>query len=696
MSLFSPYYSLEKKTLLKRIQWKSFTVSGREVKAPDFWSETAVKIAADKYLKNNESSILQLVDRVVSAIAGSAIQQKYIGQKNLVAFQIELKTILLYQKAFFNSPVWFNVGLFESYKKNGDGFCFAFDFKTGKIKKQMGSLVRPQSSACFIQSISDDLESIMSLATKEARLFKYGSGSGCNFSKLRSYHEPLSGGGKSSGLISFLEVFDKVAGSIKSGGTTRRAAKMVCLNVSHPEIEEFIGWKAHEEKKAFALMKAGFTSGFEGESYRTVSGQNANNSIQVTDQFMQSVKDNGELDLIFPSSGKKYKSVSAKDLFKKIAIAAHACADPGLQFYDQINKWHMCKNTEDIVASNPCSEFVFLNETACNLVSINLKKFSYPDFNLEEFQHVVQMMILCQDILVDMSGYPSAEIAEKTHDYRPLGIGLTGVGAFLMQNAIAYNSHQGRTVMAGLSSLLTSEAYLQSQRLAKSKKPFVGLKKNKKSAKQVLSMHAKAQKDIEWSLLPPQWLDQSHSNWETVLSGFAKYGVRNAQVSVMAPAGTIGLVMDSETTGVEPEFALIKVKQLVGGGYIKSTCLSITPALQKLKYPEEEIKKIEDDLLQKGFSARLRSEHRQIFSTAGEISPTDHLKMMAAIQPFISGAISKTVNVDNKTTVEEIEKIYFEAWQLGLKSVAIYRDGSKLEQPMKAQSFTDFQCFDCG
>ena len=359
MSLFSPYYSLQKKTLLKQILWKSFSVNGKEVNAPDFWSETAVKIATDKYLKNNENSILQLVERVVSAISKSAVQQKYITAKNRAAFEVELKTILLYQKAFFNSPVWFNVGLYDSYKKEGDGFCYAFDFKTGKIKKQIGSLVRPQSSACFIQSITDDLESIMSLATKEARLFKYGSGSGCNYSKLRSYHEPLSGGGKSSGLISFLEVFDKVAGSIKSGGTTRRAAKMVCLNVSHPEIEEFISWKSQEEKKALALMKAGFTSGFEGESYRTVSGQNANNSIQVTDQFMRSVQNGGELDLIFPSTGKKFKSVPAKDLFKKIAVAAHACADPGLQFYDQINKWHMCKQTAAIEASNPLQRICF-------------------------------------------------------------------------------------------------------------------------------------------------------------------------------------------------------------------------------------------------------------------------------------------------------------------------------------------------
>ena len=701
----SNYFTADRPDPLKAIQWRKFDCqindfTGRiffemkQVEAPDFWSRLAVDIAASKYFRKkgvpksgSEKSVRAMIIRVVKAIVAAGIDQKYFSKKEAAIFAAELTDILIHQRAFFNSPVWFNCGLFQSYKINGDGPLWVWNSKTKKIFEQKSSYKNPQVSACFIQSIHDSMEGIFDLAKTEAMLFKYGSGSGTNFSSLRSKYENLEGGGTSSGLISFLEVLDKGAGAVKSGGTTRRAAKMVILNVDHPEIEEFVKWKSFEEKKAKALIEAGFEGSFEGEAYRTISGQNANNSVRVTDQFMKAVE-KGELwSLRARTSDKVTKTINAKDLWKEITESAWACADPGLQFHNTIQKWHTCASTAPINASNPCSEYMFLDDSACNLSSINLLRFlnEKNEFDLAAYVHTARMMLIAQEILVDFAGYPTEKIAQNSHDFRPLGLGFCGLGAFLMSQAIPYDSETARAWAGSLSAILTGVAYKTSSQIAKVKTPFTGFKKNKSTMLKVMKQHQRNLNKIKWPLLPQQLKTFSEDVWNDVQIMGQKYGFRNSQTTVMAPTGTIGLVMDCDTTGVEPEFSLVKFKKMAGGGDIKIISTSFLRALKVLHYNDNKISLIEKYVTEKGTlqgCPEIKSGHLKVFDCAMDIVPHAHLQMMAAIQPFISGAISKTVNMPMDCSATDISEIYQQAWSLGLKAIAIYRDGSKASQPL--------------
>jgi ribonucleoside-diphosphate reductase alpha chain len=697
--------------------------SMQDVEAPEGWSQLAIDIAASKYFRKSgipktktEKSLRQLVHRVVNAITLTGLKQKnyFRSKKEADTFAKELTYILLSQRAAFNSPVWFNAGLWESYKITSPSEHFAWD---KKVKKTENAYEHPQCSACFIQSVDDSLESIFELAKTEAKLFKYGSGTGTNFSKLRSKYEPLHSGGHSSGLISFLEVLDRGAGAIKSGGTTRRAAKMVVVDIDHPEVLDFIEWKMHEEHKAHLLIQAGLSPDFEGEAYRTVSGQNANNSVRITDQFMKAVLEKKPWKLKARVDGKVLRELPAPDVWHKITHSAWVCADPGVQFHDVINKWHTCPKTDIIHSSNPCSEYMFLDDSACNLASINLVKFLNDDgtFDFEAFIHTARTLFVAQEILVDYSSYPTEKIAQNSHDYRPLGLGFANLGSLLMRKGLAYDSEEGRAWAGAITSLMTGVAYLTSSELARAKGAFVGFKKNKSSMLKVMKMHESALSNIAWKFLP-QGLDKAVRNlWKGVVYNGTKHGFRNAQATVIAPTGTIGLLMDCDTTGIEPDFSLVKYKKLVGGGEIQIVNQSVAPALKVLKYSDEDIEKILKHIQDNGTlrgNSLIRAEDLPVFdcasATPGErvLSPEGHVHMMAAVQPFISGAISKTVNMPNSASSEDISKIYFMAWKLGLKAVAVYRDGSKQSQPLNVGKKEKWQpaagpdfvmkCPDCG
>ena len=681
----------------------------KNIKSPSDWSQTAVDIAASKYFRKSikkENSIYQLVDRVCLGLA-SAVQQSKIFKtpKEIKNFIQDIKNALLNQQAAFNSPVWFNCGLSEAYNLKSKSQHYAWDTKKNKIVLISDAYKNPQCSACFIQSVDDNLESIFNLVQNEAKLFKYGSGSGTNFSNLRSKYEKLNSGGTSSGLISFLEVLDKSAGAVKSGGTTRRAAKMVCVDIDHPEILDFIEWKKNEERKAKKLIKAGYSSDLDGEAYRTVSGQNANNSVRISDRFMKAVEQNKMWELRERNSKKIVRKISASEIWQKICESAWECADPGVQFNDTINKMHTCSVTDQIYASNPCSEYMFLNDSACNLASIRLTKYLRSDgeFDINAFLETIKIFISAQEALVDYASYPTELIAQNSHDYRPLGLGFADLGSLLMQLGLAYDSDQGRAYAAALSALMTGRAYLESAHLAKKIKPFAGYKKNKSSMLKVISSHQKSLKNIDWKLLPAEFQIICEDIWCDVLIFGNKYGFRNAQVTVIAPTGTIGLVMDCDTTGIEPDYALIKNKKLSGGGSLKIVNQSVLIALKNLKYTDIEIKEIISEIETKNSvknAKKLKSEHMKIFETAtGDlpIRPDGHLLMMAAVQPFISGAISKTVNMPAESTIDDISKIYKMAWRLKLKSVAIYRDGSKFAQPLSGSMKNEFPaCTECG
>ena len=679
--------------------------SMKNVEAPEGWSQLAIDIAASKYFRKSgvpgskngaEHSVRHMLERVVDAIANEGLKQKYFdSKKQSKIFRKELVFILLSQKASFNSPVWFNCGLFQSYKIRGESTQWVWNEKLKRVREQKGAYVRPQVSACFIQSVDDNLDSIFDLLKNEAKIFKYGSGSGTNFSKLRSKYEELSSGGTSSGLISFLEVLDKGAGAIKSGGTTRRAAKMVCLDVDHPEILDFIEWKKKEEEKAQRLIASGLSADFEGPAYKTVSGQNANNSVRVTDEFMKRTTSGGDWTLRSRVSGKVLQKIKASEIWDKIAESAWVCADPGMQFHDTIQKWHTCPQTDAIHASNPCSEYMFLDDSACNLASLNLIKFlsEESEFDWESYRHTARVMFMAQEILVDFASYPTKKIAENSHNYRPLGLGFAGLGACLMRMGLPYDSNQGRAWAGALTALLHGEACLLSSEIAKKKKPFAGFKKNRTSMLAVMKKHQEALKNISCNFLPDHAQHEAQSLWNEVLFLGKKYGYRNAQASVMAPTGTIGLVMDCDTTGVEPEFSLVKYKKLVGGGRLRIVSQSVEMALKKLGYTGKqsvEILKYIDEHSGIEGAPHIRSEHLSIFDGAQKngvygkriLSADAHLKMMAAIQPFLSGAISKTVNLSSEATIEDIKEVYRKAWELGLKAVAIYRDSSKLSQPL--------------
>lgn len=718
------YFAPDRKSPFRNVKWKSFDsliqntqgqviFSQKKVKAPDFWSQMAVDIAASKYLRRpygkfkGESSIEDLISRVTSAIRKAGLQQKVFSSTTTSKkYEQELQYILLHQMAAFNSPVWFNCGLSEAYNLKSPAENFYFDLKTKKITPGQDGFLHPQCSACFIQSVDDSLLGIFDLVKQEAKLFKYGSGSGSNFSILRGKNEKISSGGTSSGLMSFLEVFDKAAGVIKSGGTTRRAAKMVVVDVDHPEIEEFIDWKVQEEKKVQTLVAGGYSADFDGEAYHTVSGQNSNNSIRLTAEFMRAVESDAPWILRNRSDKKIYKSVSARALWQKMTTAAWQVADPGLHFSDHINAWHTCSASGPIRSSNPCSEFVFLDDTACNLASINLLKFLKEDgrFDFEAYRHTVRVLITAQEILVDYSSYPTQKIAQNSHDFRPLGLGFANLGALVMSMGLAYDSFEARTLASVLSAILTGESYLRSAELAGQLGSFKGFQKNRKPFLKVIGQHSAAVFQLAKQIrkIPAQQADvlaQYLENlWVQTQQLGEKNGFRNAQVSVIAPTGTIAFLMDCDTTGIEPDFSLIKFKKLVGGGTLKIVNHSVTRALKNLNYTKMQIEQITSSL-EKGQGLPthvLKAEHFSIFDCAlaesqskRQISLDGHLLMMAAVQPFISGAISKTVNLAADCTIQDVSEVYWKAWKLGLKAITIYRDQSKMSQPLNQKKSVD-------
>ncbi|HEX7477069.1 MAG TPA: vitamin B12-dependent ribonucleotide reductase [Polyangiales bacterium] len=781
-----------------------FELRGAEI--PKEWSQLASDIAISKYFrkaglngdpKRGERSARELVYRVAHTIreAGERLGGYFTSATDAETFEAELSYLLIHQHAAFNSPVWFNCGLYQRYGITGSGGNFAWSPETNAIYETENAYQAPQCSACFIQKVDDDLMKIYDLVKNEARLFKYGSGTGSNFSAIRGHQEKLSGGGTSSGLMSFLEVLDRAAGATKSGGTTRRAAKMVCLDMDHPEIVDFIQWKMKEERKARALIESGYSSDFNGDAYHTVSGQNSNNSIRVTDAFMRAVEEDGEWRTYFRTTGQVANTYKARDLWKMIAESAWGCADPGLQYDTTINDWHTCSSTDRINASNPCSEYMFLDDSACNLSSINLTKYldDKGHFDVEAYRHTVRILIQAQEILVDYSAYPTQTIAQNSHDYRPLGLGYANLGTLLMRLGFAYDSAAGRAMCGALTAIMTGEAYRASAEIAAAKGPFPGYEKNRQPMLRVMNKHRAAVGEIgrragyasENELeIPDELVAAAKQCWDEAISLGERNGYRNAQATVLAPTGTIGLLMDCDTTGIEPDFALVKFKKLAGGGYFKIVNQSVPGALRNLGYSELELSEIvayvsgtntftgaphasRQWLLGKGLNEKeiakaeaalpgvfhvsqalavwvigepvmkrlgiapeeykatgfsllsklgltsqqidelndcvigrmtiegaphLRAEHLPVFDCANRcgnigqrfLLPMSHVRMMGAAQPFLSGAISKTVNLPNEATIEEIEEIYLEGWKLGLKAVALYRDGCKSSQPLSA------------
>lgn len=804
-----------------------------DIEVPKLWSKVASDVLISKYLRKNgvpqfdrfgnkmldkngspvigaEKSVKQVVSRMAYCWRFWGEKYHYFATKaDAQAFEDEIKFMLINQYGSPNSPQWFNTGLALAYNISGpaQGHWYA-DPKTGELKLSEDAYTHPQPHACFIQSVKDDLVNqggIFDLITREARIFKYGSGSGSNFSTLRGVGEPLSGGGKSSGLMSWLQIFDKAAGSIKSGGTTRRASKMVVLNVDHPDIEEFVDWKFHEEQKAAALIAAGYTEGIDGEAYLTVSGQNSNNSIRVSDDFMEAVVNDGEWHLRWRTNPENIsKTLKAKELWKKVANSTWHCGDPGIQFDTTVNDWHTCLASGRINASNPCSEFMFLDDSSCNLASVNLVKFldeKSGEIKVDEFIHATRLWTMVLEISVLMAQFPSYEIAKNSYLFRPLGLGFANLGALLMIMGYAYDSPEGRAIAAALTAIMTGEAYATSAELAHHLGTFKEYEKNKNDMLRVIRNHRRAIYNapaseyeglskipvtVDEELCPKYLLDNAREAWDKALLAGGQFGFRNAQVTLLAPTGTIGLVMDCDTTGIEPDYALVKFKKLAGGGYFKIINQAVPRSLKNLGYNQEQIKKIiehiigtaslEDSphinrqsLLKKGFSdeeisnlekklvgsfdlhqvfssdlisqevleklgiteeksseagfdllvelgfsaeqikeandfvcgvmtiegaPQLKEEHLPIFDCANRcgqdgtrfISPFGHIEMMSATQPFLSGAISKTVNVPNEATVDEIEKIYMDSWKKSLKAVAIYRDGSKMTQPLNSKT----------
>lgn len=649
-----------------------------DIEAPSSWSQLAVKVVASKYFRGHlgtssrERSVKQLIRRVAYTIADWGKAGGYFAtDADYLAFRDELTHLLLHQKAAFNSPVWFNVGLPDQ--------------------------PRPQCSACFINSVQDTMDSILTLARTEGMLFKYGSGTGTNLSTLRSSREHLQGGGTASGPVSFMRGYDAFAGVIKSGGKTRRAAKMVILNVDHPDILSFINCKAEEEKKAWALIDAGYNGNFNvpGGAYDSVSYQNANHSVRVTDAFMRAYLDDDAWQTRYVLDGSVAEIHRARDIMRAIGESAWVCGDPGIQYDDTINRWHTCKATDRIHASNPCSEYMFLNDSACNLASLNLMKFRRPDgeFDVEGFKHACRIVITAQEIIVDNAGYPTEAIERNSHDYRPLGLGYANLGALLMARGVPYDSETGRALAAAITAIMTGEAYHQSAIIARDHGgPFKGYAPNRESMLEVMRMHREAVEGISPKFVPSDLLGAARQCWDDAIRVGTDYGYRNAQATVLAPTGTIGFMMDCDTTGVEPDIAIVKYKNLVGGGVMKIVNQTVPEALQRLGYSSQRIKQIleyvdANDTIEG--APGLKPEHLPVFDCAFKpangtrsIHYMGHVKMMAAVQPFISGAISKTVNMPNEATVEDIIGVYVEGWRLGLKAIAIYRDGSKRTQPL--------------
>jgi ribonucleoside-diphosphate reductase alpha chain len=769
-----------------------------DVEVPATWSQLATDILASKYLRKagvpgegHEKSALAVVRRIASAIRQSGQTQGgyFASSADAEAFEAELSYLLIHQHGAFNSPVWFNCGLSEAYGLQGASVgSYAFDLEHEEIREVVDTYARPQVSACFIQSVNDDLMDIAAGIQREMRLFKFGSGTGSNFSKIRGAGEPLTSGGTSSGVMSFLEVYDRAAGAIKSGGTTRRAAKMVCLDLDHPDVETFVDWKVREEEKVKALVAAGFSPDFNGEAYRTVGGQNANNSVRADDAFMEAVVNDTPWETRYRTTGEVAKSyTSARELMGKIAKAAWRCADPGMLFATTSNRWNTVKKSDEIYATNPCAEFVFLDDTACNLSSLNLLAFldEQGRFDHEAYTHACRVFFLAQEILIDHASYPSERIASRSHEFRPLGLGYANLGSLLIMRGLPYDSDEARTLAGTLTSLMTGAAYATSAEIAAHKGAFDRFAENRESMLSVMNMHRDATHELDAC---GELGDAACAAWDRALELGERHGYRNAQATVLAPTGTIGLLMDCDTTGVEPDFALVKFKKLSGGGTLKIVNRSVPHALSKLGYTPRQVSEIVEyllgtsslstspfvnrsslrakglgeaeidaaerslpgvfnlrqafapevlgaaayrrlghaaDISTTGFdllaalgftpeqieaaaevtggrltiegAPHLLDEHLPIFDCANRcgdhgkrsIAPRGHLRMMAAVQPFLSGGISKTVNLPHEATVEEVEQIYIESWRLGLKGVALYRDGSKASQVLNTSSKTE-------
>ena len=646
------------------------------VEAPSFWSQTAVNIVASKYFwgaqgtPERESSMKTLVDRVVDTIADWGEQGGYFTDAaGKSGFAQELRFLLINQYAAFNSPVWFNVGV----------------------------ETEPQCSACFINSVEDTMESIMDLATREALLFKWGSGTGSNLSTLRSSREPLNGGGVASGPVSFMRGYDAFANVIKSGGKTRRAAKMIILDADHPDVMEFIRSKAEEERKAWALIEAGYDGSLNGDAYSSVSFQNANHSVRVTDEFMRAVESGGTYSTKAVVDGRPMDQLDAREVLREIAAATHQCGDPGLQFDTTINKWHPCSATDRIYASNPCSEYMFLNDSACNLASLNLLKFydlETQEFDVDAYRHACRVLITAQEIIVGNASYPSELIARNSHRFRPLGLGYANLGALLMARGLPYDSTEGRALAAAVTAIMTGEAYLQSALIAERVGPFDGYEENREPFLQVIGQHREAVAAIDGlETVPDPIARAARDAWDQALHLGQRHGYRNAQATVLAPTGTIAFMMDCDTTGVEPDIALIKYKNLSGGGYFKIVNRTVPAALRRLGYGDADVEAIVGHVDEHGGiegAPNLDQRHLPIFDCAFKpaagsrsIDPLGHVRMLGAVQPFISGAVSKTVNMPEDATVEQIMDAYIQAWKLGVKAIAIYRDNSKRIQPLE-------------
>ena len=646
----------------------------KNVEVPKSWSQTATNIVAQKYFHgrigqpDRESSVKQLIERVAATITGYGEKGGYFKTSaDRDAFHDELAAILVNQVASFNSPVWFNVGIEP----------------------------KPQGSACFINSCGDSMASILGLAKTEGMLFKYGSGTGSNLSSIRGSHEGLSSGGTASGPLSFMKGFDSFAGAIKSGGKTRRAAKMVILNIDHPDIADFILSKANEEKKAWALIDAGYDGSFNGEAYASIFYQNANHSIRVTDEFMQAVENDGEWWTKEVLTGAPHRKFKARKLMNDIAEAAWVCGDPGMQYDTTINKWNPVKATHRINASNPCSEYMFVDDSACNLASLNLMKFFNQEdgtFNVEAFRHACDVVISAQEMLVDNCSYPTEAIAENSYKFRPLGLGYANLGALLMASGLPYDSDEGRAYAAAITSMMCGEAYLQSSRIASELGAFAGYAPNRDAFLDVIGMHRDAAYKVPGKGMPSDLHRAQRAVWDAALESGKQSGYKNGQVTVLAPTGTIGFMMDCDTTGVEPDLALVKYKKLVGGGTIKIVNQTVPLALRRLDYSESEVHDIIDYVDEKGTiegAPGFKPEHLPVFDCAfralngsRSIHYMGHVKMMGAVQPFLSGAISKTVNLPPDATPEEIAGVYMDGWKQGLKAIAIYRDGCKRTQPL--------------
>ena len=771
-----------------------------QVEVPKPWSQLATDIAASRYFRKAgvpetgaENSVRQLVTRVARTLrrAGEEFGGYFAAPEDAETFEMELTDILVNQRGAFNSPVWFNCGLWHEYGIQGGGGNYYWDTAVQEVAVSTNAYQHPQNSACFIQSVDDSLDSMLELQKSEVRLFKYGSGTGSNFSKVRAKGEHLSSGGESSGVLSFLEGFDRWAGSIKSGGTTRRAAKMVILDIEHPEIVDYIDWKLKEEQKAKALIAAGYPADFNGEAYGTISGQNSNNSVRIPDVFMNAYLQGESWKTTYRTSGEVAAEYDARHLMDKIAHAAWGCADPGVQFDGTIQKWHTCKQTGRINASNPCSEYLFLDDSACNLASINLVKFLDDDalFDVAGFRATVRIFATAMEIIVALSSYPTEKIARRSHQYRPLGLGYANLGALLMRLGIPYDSAEACAYAGAITAILSGHGYHTSAEIAKSIGTFSGYAENRESMLAVMGMHRDAAYQIDATTCPPELLEAAHADWDRCLAIGKKWGYRNAQISVIAPTGTIALLMDCDTTGIEPEFALVKFKKLAGGGQMKIVNQSVRKALEKLGYslqqseaiithlvgtgtlegtpyinPEslrrrgftnEDIARVEEMLpsafdlhlaFAPGFlgeeclerleistekasepnfsilaaigytpneiaaaeeiicgtgtvegAPHLSQAHYPVFDCAVQsgkrgtryINHMAPLQLMAAVQPFISGAISKTVNIPNDATVDDIKMLYVEAWKRGVKCLAVYRDGSKGSQPLSTRSQQD-------